>query len=187
MNRQLVEKYVLQIKSGGVVLMDSAGIGSYISKLFKNHILVALSAIGAFLYSFFFPEEQYLYGTVAVLGMMALDLITKLYAVKKQAGGWRKSIALCKISSQLFFKGTIDKLIVFGVMLIICGFAYRLTIVSQVAIWFTQVVFTLMFLRDTLSIIENLRDAGIKSLGLFEKVIRKKMSEYVDNDEEAKR
>ena len=163
--------------------MDSNSIGSYISKLFENHILVALSAIGAVLYRFFFPEEQYLYGTLAVLGMMALDLITNLYAIKKQAGGWMKSIASCKISSQLFFKGTVDKLIVFGVMLIICGFAYRLTIVSQVAIWFTQVVFTLMFLRDTLSIIENLRDAGIKSLGLFEKVIRKKMSEYVDDSD----
>ncbi len=173
--------------------MDSTGVGSYISKLFENHILVALSAIGAFLYSFFFPEEQYLYSTLAVLGMMALDLITKLYAIKKQAGGWKKSIASCKISSQLFFKGTVDKLLVFGVMLIICGFAYRLTLITQIAIWFTQVVFTLMFLRDTLSIIENLRDAGTKSLGLFEKVVRKKMSEYVDdsdllddNDEEAK-
>lgn len=173
--------------------MDSTGVSSYISKLFENHILVVLSAIGAFLYRFFFPEEQYLYGTLAVLGMMLLDLITKLYAIKKQAGGWKKSITSCKISSQLFFKGTADKLVVFGVMLIICGFAYRLTIVSQVAIWFTQVVFTLMFLRDALSIIENLSDAGIKSLGLFEKVVRKKMSEYVDdsdlsddNDKEAK-
>mgnify|MGYP000866150920 FL=1 len=174
--------------------MESNGIRSYISKLFENHILVALSAIGAFLYNFFFPEEQYLYGTVAVLGMMALDLITKLYTIKKQAGGWKKSIASGKISSQMFFKGTVDKLLVFGIMLIICGFAYQLTLIAQIAIWFTQVVFTLMFLRDTLSIIENLRDAGIKSLGLFEKVIRKKMSEYVDdsdlsddnNDEEAK-
>lgn len=174
--------------------MDSKGIESYISKLFENHILVALSAIGGFLYSFFFPEERYLYGTVAVLGMMALDLITKLYAIKKQAGGWKKSITSCKISSQLFFKGTVDKLVVFGVMLSICGFAYQLALIAQIAIWFTQVVFTLMFLRDTLSIIENLRDAGIKSLGLFEKVVRKKMSEYVDDsdlsddndDEEAK-
>ena len=166
--------------------MDSTDVVSYISKLFENHILVALSAIGAFLYHFFFPEEQYLYCTLAVLGMMALDLITKLYAIKKQAGGWKKSIASCKISSQLFFKGTMDKLLVFGVMLIICGFAYQLTLIAQIALWFTQIVFTLMFLRDTLSIIENLRDAGIKSLGLFEKVVRKKMSEYVDNDEEAK-
>ena len=174
--------------------MDSTNVVSYISKLFENHILVALSAIGAFLYRFFFPEEQYLYGTLAVLGMMLLDLITKLYAIKGRVGGWHKSIASCKISSQLFFKGTADKLLVFGVMLIICSFAYRLTIVAQVAIWFTQIVFTLMFLRDALSIIENLRDAGIKNLGIFEKVVKKKMNEYVDdsdlsdenNDEEAK-
>lgn len=164
--------------------MKAATLGSYIQKLFGDGTLLSISALGACLYSFFFPTEQYLYGASAVLGIMVLDLITKLYALYKQGGGWKKAVRSRKINSACFYQGTIDKLIVFGVMLCICGFAYRLTIISAVAVWFTQVVFILMFLRDALSIIENLTDAGIKGLGIFEKVIKKKMDDYVDMTEE---
>ena len=163
--------------------MRTADLSGYIQKLFDNNILVVLSAVGACLYSFFFPTEQYLYGAAAVLGIMVLDLITKLYSLYKQGGGWKKAVSSRKINSACFYQGTLDKLIVFGVMLCVCGFAYRLTIISSVAVWFTQVVFILMFLRDALSIIENLTDAGIKGLGIFEKVIKKKMEDYVDMNE----
>ena len=67
--------------------------------------------------------------------------------------------------------------------MIMCGFAYRLTVISSIALWFTQAVYTLMFFRDVLSIFENFRDAGIKGMGIFEKVVKKKMAEYIDQDE----
>jgi len=159
------------------------GIIDYLHKLFENHVRVILSMIGALLYNFFFPTTHYLYSTIAVLVMMSLDLLTKLYSLKRQAGGWKASIASKKINSFSLFRGTIDKLIVLGVMMIICGCAYQLTLIADVAIWFTQVVYILMFLRDALSIIENLRDAGVQNLGMFEKVIQKKLNEYVDNDD----
>jgi phage-related holin len=163
--------------------MSLSDVGSYIQKLFQNHILVFLSAIGAFLYNFFFPDTQYLYSAAAVLGIMLLDLLTKLYALKRQAGGWKKSLCSQHINSFSFFRGTMDKLFVFGVMMIICGFAYRLTVISGIAVWFTQAVYTLMFLRDILSIFENFRDAGIKNMGMFEKLVKKKMTEYVDQED----
>lgn len=163
------------------------GIMDYLQKLFENHVMVFLSMIGALLYNFFFPTTQYLYSTIAVLVMMVLDLLTKLYSLKRQAGGWKASIAAKKINSFSLFRGTIDKLIVLGVMMIICGCAYQLTLIADIAIWFTQVVYILMFLRDALSIIENLRDAGVQNLGMFEKVIKKKLDEYVDNDDITKR
>lgn len=40
-----------------------------------------------------------------------------------------------------------------------------------------------MFLRDLLSILENLRDAGVGGLSIFQKAVKKKMEEYVDIDE----
>jgi len=40
----------------------------------------------------------------------------------------------------------------------------------------------LMFLRDVLSILENLRDAGIKGLGLFERLVKNKIKEYVPDE-----
>lgn len=154
--------------------------GEYLKKLFQVDVLFLISGVGAFLYKFLFPEKQYLYGAGAVLVIMVLDLATKLFSLSRQGGGIRQSIAERKISSRAFARGTFDKLLVFSIMLIICGCAYRLTVISSVAIWFTQLVYTLMFLRDLLSILENLRDAGVGGLRIFEKAVKKKMSEYVD-------
>lgn len=158
--------------------------GEYLKKLFQVDLLFYISAVGALLYRFLFPEKQYLYGAGAVLVIMVLDLATKLFSLSRQGGGLRQSLADRKISSRAFAKGTFDKLLVFGIMLIVCGCAYRLTIISEIAVWFTQLVYTLMFLRDLLSILENLRDAGVGGLRIFEKAVKKKMGEYVEVEEE---
>ena len=157
--------------------------GDYLKKLFQVDILFLISGLGAFLYKFLFPEKQYLYGALAVLVIMVLDLATKLFSLSRQGGGLKQSIAEKKISSRAFARGTFDKLLVFGIMMIICGCAYRLTVISEVALWFTQLVYTLMFLRDLLSILENLRDAGVGGLRIFEKAVKKKMGEYVDEED----
>jgi len=133
--------------------------------------------------TFLLPESAYITASAAVLGMMALDLVTKLYALSKQAGGLRKAFKQHKINSKSFAKGTMDKLIVFGVLLIICGCAYRISPIESLATWFMQVVFSLMFLRDTLSIIENLMDAGVGGLSLFKRIVKKKLNEYVDEED----
>jgi hypothetical protein len=69
-------------------------------------------------------------------------------------------------------------------MLIICGMAYRVSPIAQVAVWFTQLIYTLMFLRDVLSIIENLSEAGVTGLGIFKRAVSKKLEEYMDETEE---
>jgi hypothetical protein len=158
-----------------------ADIGSYIAGLFENHLIVTISAIGAFLYRFFFPEQQYLCGAAAVLGIMILDLLTRLFALARTHGGLKKACTDHIINSHSFGKGTFDKLVVFGIMMVICGLAYRLTVISSVAAWFTQVVFTLMFLRDLLSVIENLMEAGVSGLGLFKKIVTKKINDYCED------
>jgi len=75
-----------------------------------------------------------------------------------------KSYIQSTINSASFLRGTIDKLIIFGVMTIICGLVYHISLVTTIEIWFTQMVYMLMILRDTLSVIENLTDSGIGGL-----------------------
>ena len=156
---------------------------SYIKSLFENHICLFVSMAWGAVSTFLLPESAYITASAAVLGMMALDLVTKLYALSKQAGGLRKAFKQHKINSKSFAKGTMDKLIVFGVLLIICGCAYRISPIESLATWFMQVVFSLMFLRDTLSIIENLMDAGVGGLSLFKRIVKKKLNEYVDEED----
>jgi len=150
----------------------------YIRNLFNNSFLVGLSTSWGIAAAFLFPDTAILTAAGAVLGIMLLDLLTKLYALSRQAGGLRKAIQGHRITSAKFARGTMDKLIVFGVFLIVGGCAYRISPVASVATGFMQIVFSLMFLRDILSIIENLTDAGVGGLGPFKKVFQKKFDDY---------
>jgi len=153
-----------------------------IKKLFDNYIVVGVGAVWGWIITFLFPTEATKTATIAVLVVMGLDLITRIFAIIKQSKGLRKAIKSHKLTSAKFAKGTLDKLIIFGVMLVISGCAYQLVVIEELATWFTQVVFTIMFLRDVLSIIENLSEAGVSGLGLFKHVVRKKFTDYVDKD-----
>ncbi|MEA5085123.1 MAG: hypothetical protein VB018_13395 [Lachnospiraceae bacterium] len=72
---------------------------------------------------------------------MVLYLVTKLHALSKQSGGLKKAFIEQKISSSSFYKVTRDKLLVFGILIIVGGCAYRLTVISEVGCassnWFT--------------------------------------------------
>ena len=159
--------------------MDMFNLIEYLRQLFKNHVLVAISAAGAFLYSWILPAPEYKIGAFAVLGAMIVDLWSKLYSIKRKGGGWRKAVFSHSINSASFLRGTIDKLIIFGVMTIICGLAYHISLISSIAVWFTQMVYILMLLRDALSIVENLTDSGVKGLGIFKKLLKLKIKDYV--------
>jgi len=155
-----------------------------VKRYFENDVIVSLGAAWAWIVTFLFPTSALAKSAGAVLILMGLDLLTKLFALSKQNGGFRKAARCRKIASNKFAKGTIDKLLIFGIMLVISGCAYNLMIIKDIAIWFTQAVYTIMFLRDVLSIIENLNDAGVQGLGLFKHVVKKKLDDYCDTDKE---
>lgn len=155
-----------------------------IKRYFENDVIVGLGAVWAWIVTFLFPTPTFTTAAGAVLILMGLDLLTKIFALSKQNGGFRKAVRCRKIASNKFAKGTIDKLLIFGIMLVVSGCAYNLIIIKDIAIWFTQAVYTIMFLRDVLSIIENLNDAGVQGLGLFKHVVKKKLDDYCDTDKE---
>ncbi len=157
-------------------------IKEYLKKLFTNKPVVFASIYWARLVSFLFPTTKSLAAAKAVLIIMVVDLFTKIFALVRQNGGLILAIRAKSINSSKLAKGTFDKLIVFGIMLIICGSSYNVLPIKDLSIWFTQTMFTLMFLRDTLSIIENLRDANIAGLGPLKKAVENKISKVVDKD-----
>lgn len=154
----------------------------YIRNLFENCIMVAISAIWAAVAGFIFPEQAIQTAAAAVAVVMILDLVTKLFALARQSKGFIKAIKMRTISSAKFWKGTSDKIVVFIIMLVIGGCAYMISPVTDIATWFMQAIFTLMFLRDMLSIVENLSDAGVSGLGIFKKKIKHKLDEACGGD-----
>lgn len=149
----------------------------YIYKLFAQPELVASSAVLSIILTFLFPTTQMLFSALAVLGMFALDLITKLFAKSYEAGGWRKAFKTRAISSMALFKGTRDKLIIFAVFTLAGGLLNQIAVLPDIGTWFTSGTYLLMIIRDLLSVMENLTDAGVKGLEPFKKFAKKKADE----------
>ena len=152
---------------------------AYIRSLFNNCAMVTVGTIGGTILAFLFPESIYLTSFFVVLGIMLLDLITKLFALAKQNGGFKKAFKAHKINSKKFGKGTLDKLIILFVFTIVCAASYALMPVLARAM---QIGYVLMFLRDVLSIIENLTEAGVSGLSMFKKIIKKKTCDYIEEN-----
>lgn len=154
-----------------------ADIGMYLCKIFSQKVVLAIAAVFSWIGSILFPEPMYLYGALAVFSLIIVDLLTRLVAIKRQSGGWAKAFTKHKINSKSFAKGTINKMMVFMVLMIMSAAAYQMMIIADVAIWFTQFVFVFLFITEGISILENLMDAGC-NVGFLKKVLKKKLEDY---------
>ena len=153
---------------------------AYISSLYKSNLALATASVWSTVAAFLFPAEATRLAALAVLIIMTLDLLTKFFALARQNHGFIKAIKVRSLRSDKLAKGTIDKAVTFIVLLIVCGAAGKIIPYSPIAVWLTQFVFGVMFLRDTVSILENLQDAGI-DVSVFKHAIKKKYTQYMED------
>lgn len=107
-----------------------------------------------------FPEQAYLTAALAVGAVIVLDIVTKYVALSAKAGGYMKAVRNCTISSNRLWDGTRIKLFSYLVVAILAGLSYRVVQLEQLSIFFATVVYSIIFLREAQSILENLCDAG---------------------------
>jgi len=158
----------------------------YIQKAFNSvqpFWAVFLSAVMYVL----FPETAYLKAFCAVLGAMVLDVLTKYRAIACNNGGYWMSIKTGKLNSRSMWVGTSRKIYDYLVIFIMVGLSYRVSPVGSVVVFLGTVVYAVMFLRESQSIVENLNEAG-GNWGWMLMIIKKRKrkifeDEGVDDDE----
>lgn len=128
--------------------------------------------VGAITYVMF-PEQAFFTAVCAVGGAILLDLFTRLWAVKKTGG---------RIWSKRIWDGTKIKLYSYMVVFILTGLSYRVAPVAQASVFLATVVYSIIFLREAQSIVENLCDAGA-DLGWLVKVVKKKQRDILEEEE----
>jgi len=158
---------------------------THIKKTFCNVWLLGASAVFVAIWDYIFPNAEYLNSAIAVIIAMGLDVLTKLYALSKTNGGLICAFKRHVINSHSFMRGTLQKMVIFMIVLILCGAGYRLFPSEGIATTVTQTACIAMFLRDALSVLENLSDAGLQGLGIFKKIFKKKLDELCDDTEES--
>jgi phage-related holin len=107
-----------------------------------------------------FPEKCFETAAVAVGVAIMLDILTKYMALSKRAGGFLKAVKKRDISSNSLWQGTSIKVFSYFVVFILAGLSYRVTMLTQASVFLATVVYTVIFLREAQSILENLCDAG---------------------------
>ena len=132
---------------------------TYIAKAMAG----AIPYLGAFLGIFnyvLFPDKAILTSACAVGALIILDIITKYVALSHQAGGYMKAVRNCSISSNKLWDGTRIKLYSYLVVAILVGLSYRVVQLEQLSVFLASVVYSILFLREAQSVLENLCDAG---------------------------
>lgn len=107
-----------------------------------------------------FPEKAYETAAFAVGVAIILDIVTKYIAISRETGGYRNALRQKKILSKTLWDGTRIKLVSYLIVFILAGLSYRVTMLKQVSVFLATVIYTVIFLRETQSILENLCDAG---------------------------
>lgn len=134
----------------------------FIDYIHKN--LSGLKTLAAFMLGgvnyLMFPDAALANAAYAVGVCIILDIFTKFRAISKRHGGYMRAVRKSKISSQMLWDGTRTKLYSYLVVAILAGLAYRVIFFQQLSIFLGSVVYAVLFLRESQSIVENLIDAG---------------------------
>ncbi len=129
-----------------------------------------------------FPTSAFATSAFAVGIAMLLDIITKYVALSKQSGGFMKAVKARRIRSEALWHGTKIKLFSYLVIAILAGLSYRVVQLEAVSVFFATVVYSILFLREAQSILENLCEAGAQMQWAVVWA-KKKQEDILDNEE----
>jgi hypothetical protein len=134
-------------------------LNQYFEKVISGAKPILGSIIAAITYVIF-PDRAYQTAAMSVGIAMLLDIITKYMALSHEAHGYRNAVKTRKIYSQTLWLKTRIKLTSYLIIAILAGLAYRVSYLEQIGVFFSTVVYAVIFLREAQSILENLSDAG---------------------------
>lgn len=155
---------------------------SYIEKLIAGSKPIWAFFISCINYVLF-PDRAFYTAALAVGGAILLDIFTKYIALSKTAGGYKKAVKTKAIYSKTLWNGTAIKLVSYLIVFILAGLSYRVTMLTQASVFLATVVYTVIFLREAQSILENLCEAGA-DLNWLLIWTRRKEKQILESDEE---
>jgi hypothetical protein len=133
-----------------------------------------LAAIWATICWIMFPDAAYVPAAVAVGIAVILDLITKLYALSAQNGGYIAATKKKIIYSDTLWRKTKVKLFAYLVVMILAGLSIRVSPLEKMGIFASTIIYSVIFVRECQSNVENLIEAGAEGLRPFLFWLKKK-------------
>lgn len=141
--------------------------------------------VWAFLFAVFnylvCPNAAYMPAIAAVWVAVILDLLTRLFANSRNAGGFFKAIKARAISSDTLYTKTVIKVVAYLSLQVLAGLSMRVLPLEQVSIAVTTIVYSFLFIREATSVVENLIEAGAEDLKPLLFWLRKKEANLTED------
>lgn len=146
---------------------------------------VNFKPVWAFLFAVFnylvCPDAAYLPAIAAVWAAVILDILTRLFANSRCAGGFLKAIRTRAISSDTLWSRTAVKVVAYLSLQILAGLSMRVFPLQQVSVAVVTVIYSFLFVREATSVVENLVEAGADDLRPLLFWLRKKEKSIVED------
>lgn len=171
---------------GGVIMQEldniTTGVVEYLTKA-HDTVKPLMALIVTLLNYILFPDEAYKSASVALCLVVILDIITKYYYYARKCKGIGEAIRTRAINSDTLWNRSKRKVISYLVVMILAGLSIRVTMLTQVAVFLSTVAYSIMFLRECQSVLENLIDAGHTELDWFLVFVKNNKSKVLkEND-----
>jgi hypothetical protein len=157
-----------------------SGLIYFFKNLFSVMTNVFFAIISGLLYLVGYPAQMAI--LVAVLVLFVSDIITKFYSISIQCGGFYNAFQSGKLSSHALRDGLTTKAIGYFVILTISNFCIITPQIELIGKILSPILYTGLFLTETYSNLENLRDAGLSAVTPFMKRIKKEQDILMDSE-----
>jgi phage-related holin len=137
-------------------------------------ILVFLGTVLSYV---LFPKEAFVGYSIILLFTVILDIITKYYSISVKNGGLVNAFQNGHLSSSKFWFGTRRKIISYLVIMSLLGLSMRFGVLETITTFTSTLIYFLLFLRESQSILENLIEAEHSDLIFFLNLIKRKEKE----------
>jgi hypothetical protein len=131
-----------------------------------------------------FPDAAYVPAAIAVGAAVILDLVTKLYSLAANNGGYIVATREKIILSDTLWKKTRTKLFAYVVVMILAGLSIRVAPLEKVGIFMATIIYAIIFVRECQSNVENLIEAGAEGLRPFLFWLKKKEKSICEMNKE---
>lgn len=138
----------------------------------RNKVVRILSLLWAILCYLIEPDAAFL----AVLITVLLDLLTKLISILARHGGLTRAIRNGHLSSKKAFLGTFIKLTAYFTLGVLCSQVKYVANLEIASVLSKTAIYGFLFTVESISIIENLTDAGLTELSKLSDLLRKKLA-----------
>lgn len=131
-----------------------------------------------------FPDDAFIPAAISLIISMILDIVTKYYAVKhSNKCTWFECFKSRKLSSNQLWFGSRKKIISYLIIMILAGLSVRVTMLTDVAVFLSTIAYSVMFLRESQSVVENLIDAGHDDLKWLLFWLKRKESRVLESQD----